>query len=101
MRQRQKMLSNPPSRLEIQHSLQKIEISHKRTNGFSYHSLIRHYLLDVPIEESDDNGLAVSTDFFSCTVCKGNDTRAVAVDFFYLKAGQQWIVSVLFRNLAL
>ena len=82
MCQRQKMLSSPPNCLE------KIEISHKRTNSLSYHSLIRHNLLDVSIEESDDNGLAVSTDFFSCTVCKGNETRAVAVDFFHLKADQ-------------
>ena len=82
MCQRQKMLSGPPSCLE------KIEISHKRTNSLSYHSLIRHNLLDVSIEESDDNGLAVSTDVFSCTVCKGNETRAVAVDFFHLKADQ-------------
>ena len=82
MCQRQKMLSSPPNCLE------KIEISHKRTNSLSYHSLIRHNLLDVSIEESDDNGLAVSTDFFSCTVGKGNDTRAVAVDFFHLKEGQ-------------
>lgn len=82
MCQRQKMLSSPRSCLE------KIEISHKRTNSLSYHSLIRHNLLDVSIEESDDNGLAVSTDVFSCTVCKGNETRAVAVDFFHLKADQ-------------
>ena len=88
MCQRQKMLSNPSSCLEIQHSPQKIEISHKRTHSLSYHSLIRHNLLDVSIEESDDNGLTVSTDFFSCTVCKGNDTRTVAVDFFHLKEGQ-------------
>lgn len=83
MCQRQKMLSSPPSCLE------KIEIiSHKRTNTLSYHSLITHNLLDVSIEESDDNGLAVSTDFFSCTVGKGNETRAVAVDFFHLNEGQ-------------
>ena len=73
----------PPS------SLEKIEIiTHKRTDSLSYHSLIRHNLLDVSIEESDDNGLAVSTDFFSCTICKGNETRAVAVYFFHLKADQ-------------
>ena len=82
------MLSNPPSCLEIQHSPQKIEISHKKTHSFSHHSLIRHHLLDVSIEESDDNGLAVSTDFFSCTVFKGNETRAVAVYFLHLKADQ-------------
>ena len=86
--QGQKMLSDPSSCLEIQRCPQKIEISLKRTHSFSYHSLIRHHLLDVSIEESDDNCLAVSTDFFSCTVCKGNETRPVAVDFFYLKEGQ-------------
>ena len=54
----------------------------------SHHSLVRHDLLDVAIEEGDDDGLPVSTDVFPGAVCEGYDARAITVHFLYLKTHQ-------------
>ena len=53
-----------------------------------YHSLIRHDLFDVPVEERDDHSLTVNTDVFSCAICEGNHARAVTVYFLDLKPNQ-------------
>lgn len=53
-----------------------------------YHSLIRHDLFDVSIEERDDHSLTVNIDVFSCAICEGNHARAVTVYFLDLKPNQ-------------
>ena len=50
-----------------------------------YHSLVRHDLFDVSIEERDDDSLTVNADVFSCTVCESNYARAITVYFLNLK----------------
>ena len=36
----------------------------------SYHSLIRHYLLDITVKEGNNDSFAISANFFSCPVCE-------------------------------
>ena len=50
-----------------------------------HHSLVRHDLFDISVEESDSDSLAVDTDVFSCPVCKGDHTRAVTINFLHLE----------------
>ena len=50
-----------------------------------YHSLVRHDLFDVSIEERDDDCLTVNADVFSCAVCESNHARAITVYFLNLK----------------
>ena len=60
----------------------------KESKSSPHHSLVRHDLLNVSVEESDDDCLAVNTDVFSCAVCERDHARAITVHFLYLKTDQ-------------
>ena len=50
-----------------------------------YHSLVRHDLFDVSIEERDDDSLTINANVFSCAVCERNHARTITVYFLNLK----------------
>ena len=70
---------------ELQMSPSNDNISTSKALSLPYHSLVRHDLFDVSIEERDDDSLAVNADVFSCAVCESNYARAITVYFLNLK----------------